>query len=337
MRHILDALIGALEEKQSVVIVAIVRSSGSAPRTSGARMLVRADGSIAGTVGGGALEGKCISKSLELYKMTDQYAELDFSLSASAVASEGMVCGGVVSVLLQKVDSSLLDTFLQLRRDFRSGLHPMLLTVLPGIGAPPQSLVYGAEAIKEFGPEFANRVGKKTGRTPFLAPSGQREVFVETLVSPGVVHLLGAGHVAFATAQLAAFADFEVVVVDDRAEFANAERYPMAREVRVVGSFDDCLGQLSPDDYVVIVTRGHLHDKEVLAQALKTKAGYIGMIGSRKKRDVVYEALSENGFNENDIKRVYSPIGLSIGADTPNEIALSIVAELVKVRAEVSY
>ncbi len=128
------------------------------------------------------------------------------------------------------------------------------------------------------------------------------------------------------------FADFELVVLDDRSEFASNERYPETREVRVVDSFDSCLEDLSANDYVVIVTHGHLHDRDVLAQALRTDAGYIGMIGSRKKRDVIYNSLRDEGFSESDLKRVYCPIGLSIGAATPNEIALSIVSELVKVR-----
>ncbi len=159
-------------------------------------------------------------------------------------------------------------------------------------------------------------------------------MFVESLVSPGVVYLIGAGHVALATAHLASFAGFDVVVMDDRSEYANQDRFPAAQKVLVLPSFDGCLRDLSSNDYVVIVTRGHIYDRDVLAQALRTKAGYIGMIGSRKKRNVIYDSLREDGFSDLDLKRVHSPIGLSIGAETPNEIALSIVAELVKARSE---
>ena len=182
--------------------------------------------------------------------------------------------------------------------------------------------------------DLRKQILKITRRAPFLIKSNEQEFFVDPLVSPGVVHLVGAGHVALATAQLASFADFEVVVMDDREEFASVERYPQANKVIVLDSFDDCLKHLSHTDFVVIVTRGHIHDRDVLAQALHTKAGYIGMIGSRRKREVVYQSLRENGFTEVDLGRVSSPIGLAIGADTPNEIALSIVAELVKVRSE---
>lgn len=120
---------------------------------------------------------------------------------------------------------------------------------------------------------------------------------------------------------------------DDRAEFANAERYPRAREVSVLDSFADCFDELGSDDYVVIVTRGHLHDRDVLAQALNTGAGYIGMIGSSRKREGVYRSLLAGGYTEDDLQRVHCPIGLAIGADTPEEIAVSIVAEMIRNRA----
>jgi len=127
---------------------------------------------------------------------------------------------------------------------------------------------------------------------------------------------------------------FPVVVVDDREEFADAGQFPEAREVRCM-PFGGVMARLPVDvhAFVVIVTRGHLYDKEVLGQALRTEARYIGMIGSRRKRDLIYKRLLEEGFTEEDLARVHSPIGLDIGAETPEEIAVSIVAELIDVRA----
>jgi xanthine dehydrogenase accessory factor len=122
--------------------------------------------------------------------------------------------------------------------------------------------------------------------------------------------------------------------MDDRAEFANRQRYPEANTIKVLDNFDNCFPELGTDDFVVIVTRGHQYDRDVLAQALKTKAGYIGMIGSKRKREAIYRSLLQEGFTELDLQRVYSPIGLDIGSDTPQEIGMSIVAELVKARAE---
>jgi len=130
--------------------------------------------------------------------------------------------------------------------------------------------------------------------------------------------------------------EFRTVVLDDRAEFANRKRFAETDEVIVLENFDNAFGGvvIDPDAYIVIVTRGHSHDKTVLAQALKTDAGYIGMIGSRTKRDTIYRALKQEGFTQTDIDRVHSPIGMDIGAETPEEIAISIVAELVRVRAK---
>ena len=335
MQHILDSLISALEQGESAVIGAIVRSSGSAPRTSGARMLVRSDGTLVGTLGGGALEGGCLAKAKELLDNsdTDTFAELYFDLTNKTAAAEGMVCGGEVSVLLQKITSALLPSFIQLRKDFSQGVHSMLVTGLPGGGSGPQMyFLHGSEDCDLLVP-LRKEILRKNRRAKFLISHEEQDYFVEPLIHPGTVYLVGAGHVALATAHLATFTDFEVVVMDDRYEFANRERYPDAREIIVLDTFADCLTGLGPDDFVVIVTRGHLHDRDVLAQALRTDAGYIGMIGSSKKRQGVYASLLEDGFTDKDLARVYSPIGISIGGDTPEEIGLSIVAEMVKVRA----
>ncbi|MDP3479495.1 MAG: XdhC family protein [Desulfoprunum sp.] len=333
MQHILDQLINTLEQGQAVVLCAIVRNLGSAPRTSGARMLVLADGTIAGSVGGGALEGDCQVKARELFQGPPSFAVLNFALNATSAAEQGMVCGGSVSVLLHRVEPVMLELFQQMRREFIRGKRPMLLTLLPQDGVPPRLLFLDSEEDGDVPAELLAEILRKSRRAPFLIEHQGREVFVEPLVYPGRVHLAGAGHVALATARIAAFVGFEVVVMDDRQEFANTDRYPEAREVRVLDSFAACLNDLGPDDYVIIVTRGHLHDREVLAQALRTGSGYIGMIGSRKKREAVYDSLRSAGFTEVDLARVHCPIGLAIGADTPEEIALSIMAELVQVRA----
>ncbi len=335
MQFVIDYLVENLEKGRSAVLGGIVRSSGSAPRTSGARMVMLADGSLKGTVGGGALEGACQAKARELFAAQEDFAELKFALNAKSAAEAGMVCGGDVDVLLQLIRPDSLEMFRRIRQEYSRGMRPMLLTFLPMNGEKPKMMPFTPEE-NDFSPELRQAILRKSRRTPFLVPLKDREVFVEPMVSPGVVYLVGAGHVALATAELADFVGFEVVVMDDRAEFANRDRYPKAREVRVLDSFSDCLSDLGPDDYVVIVTRGHLHDRDVLAQSLRTDAGYVGMIGSRSKRQAVYDALKHQGFTDSDLKRVRCPIGLTIGADTPEEIAMSIVAELVQFRAGMS-
>ena len=336
MRHILDRLIATLNQGQAAILCGIVRNYGSAPRTSGARMLVFADGSITGSVGGGALEGACCARARQLLQDSATFALLDFQLTAASAADEGMACGGSASVLLQRLDPTMLPFFQRLQSEYQGGARPMLLTTLPQDQEGPSLRLIDSRENNDITPEIRREITRKGRRAPFLLETEGREIFVEPLIHPGTVHLAGAGHVALAVAVLADFVGFEIVVMDDRLEFANRQRYPKAREVRVVPSFTDCIHSLGPDDYVVIVTRGHLHDRDVLAQALRTKAGYIGMIGSRRKRAAVYDSLRAEGFTDSDLARVHCPIGLAIDADTPEEIALSIVAEMVQTRGKMA-
>jgi len=167
------------------------------------------------------------------------------------------------------------------------------------------------------------------------APGSEYPVFLEWIQPRGTVYVFGAGHVGACVAHLAAYVDFRVVVVDDRAEFADREKIPDAHEVLVVESFATFFDQVTLDDdsYLVIVTRGHAHDRTVLGGALKTSAGYVGLIGSRRKTNLVYQALMMEGFTREDLERVHAPIGLPIGGETPQEIGVSIVAQMIEVRS----
>lgn len=334
MRFILETLTQHLKNNEQVVIGAVIQSSGSVPRSSGARMLVTKDGTLHGTVGGGAVEGQCHKVARELFETVESFRIAEFSMTATDAAEAGMVCGGAATVLLQRIGPGQLSMLTKLHEMYLQATRPVLITAIPHGGGDPYMTIFGEEPDVSSIPEsIRTSLHKKNRREPFLLSENGQDFFIEPLAHPGVVHLVGAGHVALATARLAAFAGFEVVVMDDREEFANKSRYPEASEVRVLQSFTDCVTDMGADDYVVIVTRGHVHDREVLAQSLKTEAGYIGMIGSSRKRRAVYDSLLQSGFTETDLQRVYSPIGLSIGAETPEEIGLSIVAELIQVRA----
>ena len=336
MRHIISHLLSALNRGENVVVGAIISSSGSAPRTSGARMLVLEDGTLYGTIGGGVVEGRCLKEALRLLNTNATYTELTFDLSTQSAADEGMVCGGTVSVLLHQAEPGQRDLYSRLHEALSSGLSPLLLTMLPTVDLLPQVMTYGVPDEEPLPEGLINSLPNRKRRQPFSIEYMGREVFVEPLDHPGTVHIIGAGHVALATAHLADYSGFEVVVMDDREEYANIARYPQAKEVKVLDNFDHCFADLDQDDYVVIVTRGHLHDREVLAQALKTGAGYIGMIGSSRKVKAIYSSLTEDGFTSEDLQRVHSPIGLSIGADTPEEIGISIVAQLIQVRSGIN-
>ena len=161
------------------------------------------------------------------------------------------------------------------------------------------------------------------------------EILLEPIFSEPTVYIFGGGHVSEQLSPLAKKVYFKVVVIDDREIFANRTRFPEADEV-IVSEFEKCFNQLNIDEtsYIVIVTRGHLYDGFVLKQAVKTKARYIGMIGSKRKIRTLYQNLMEEGIAKDALARVYAPIGIDINSETPEEIAVSIVAELIKVRGE---
>jgi xanthine/CO dehydrogenase XdhC/CoxF family maturation factor len=167
------------------------------------------------------------------------------------------------------------------------------------------------------------------------SPWKKMEVLLEPIFSEPTVFIFGAGHVSQQLAPLAKKVSFKVVVIDDREMFANRGRFPDADEV-IVSEFEKCFDQLNIDgsSYIVIVTRGHLYDGFVLEQAIKTNARYIGMIGSKKKIQTLYQDLMKKGIPKETLDRVYAPIGIDINSETPEEIAVSIVGELIKVRGE---
>jgi xanthine dehydrogenase accessory factor len=238
---------------QRGALATIVQTTGSIPSFESSRMLVREDGSISGTIGGGCVEADVWAAAKEVMRK-EAPRKLTFHLNNEATYDNGLICGGTV------------------------------------------------------------------------------EVFVEPILPQPAVFLFGGGHVSTAVAKAAHAAGFGVSVVDDREAFANAERFPMAQEIYT--TFDNAFEKLRPNasSYLVIVTRGHKEDMRVLAWAVRTQARYIGMIGSRRKVISVYKALEKEGYGIEEFERVFAPMGLDIGALSPEEIAVSIVAELVAVR-----
>jgi xanthine dehydrogenase accessory factor len=165
-----------------------------------------------------------------------------------------------------------------------------------------------------------------------------RRAVIDPTVNRGTALIFGAGHVGRSLVPVLSSVEFRTVILDDRQEFANRERFGSADQIVHLDSFEEAFKGVTIDErsYIIIITRGHLHDRTVLRQSLRTKAAYIGMIGSRTKRDLTYQALLDEGFTKADLERVHSPIGLSIKAETPAEIAVSIAAELIRIRAELN-
>src|SRR5437763_4942765 len=238
---------------QRGALATIVHTNGSIPSYESSRMLVREDGSMAGTIGGGCVEAEVWAAAKEVMaKETPR--KMVFHLNNEASYDNGLICGGTL------------------------------------------------------------------------------EIFVEPILPQPVACIFGGGHISMALAKSANAAGFGIVVIDDREQFANKERFPMAQEL--YASYEDAFARIHPNasSYLVIVTRGHRDDMRVLAWAVRTAARYIGMIGSKRKVLSVYQALEKEGYAPEEFARVYAPMGLDIGALSPEEIAISISAELVAVR-----
>jgi xanthine dehydrogenase accessory factor len=346
MKKLLQDIAVALAGGESIVAATIFDKSGSAPRTAGAKMAVRRDGSIAGTIGGGRLEADAIRLAGEIFASRRSRIQ-SFDLTGEDVAGMDMICGGKGEILLDYVDAADEDNqavYREAAETLACGDKAWLITAL-GDGRDHSQPARQQCLVRRDG----SLVGRFAGDRGFLAKltAGPAKISIHAevldnqrfLVEPirpaGTVYIFGAGHVSQKIAPLAGTVGFRTVVLDDRAEYASRERFPAPTELVLLASFDRLPAlAVDGDSYIVIVTRGHLHDKTILEWSLRTGAGYIGMIGSRRKRDKLYEALADQGFGENDFNRVYSPIGTNIGAETPEELAVSIVGELIKVRAE---
>jgi xanthine dehydrogenase accessory factor len=331
-----------LGEGDSLALATIVRRSGSAPRAVGSRMAVRPDGASVGSIGGGILEAR-VEELARVVCRHGQAVLKKYLLTAGEASRMGLVCGGEVQVLVQFLDAARpenLELYREITTALEAGKPARLITEIPNNFDTPGPV--GQSLTNDAGLIIGNLerdtvqalISQGAGQPRVLACQG-RHYLVESLGHPGVVYIFGAGHVSQQLAPLARKVGFRTVVLDDRQEFASRERFPAADEIMVLGSFARALEglEINADSYLVLVTRGHTHDQTVLRQALATSAGYIGMIGSRAKRDAIYAALGQDGFSRQDFERVCSPIGLAISAETPEEIAVSIVAEIIAKRA----
>ena len=340
---IFQNIVGLLRANESFVLATILHRCGSAPRDVSSRMIIRSDGSIIGTIGGGILEATVQKRAREIFSSRKTLVRR-FSLNREGPAPVGMICGGEVDFLLHYEDASQPDR-LALYEEVQAFLdarkRAWLIVRLPDSeisdGIPPTYVLKdsGAPLEAEGLPRLRELLVEVSAAQSAVVEYGEKRFFIDPLSSEGTAYIFGAGHIGQKLAELTRFVGFRTVVLDDREEFANRERLPFADEVLVLDAFEKALNGLDIDEesYLVIVTRGHAHDKTVLGQALRTKAGYIGMIGSRRKRDEIYEALLKEGITRADVDRVHSPIGLNIGAETPEEIAVSIVAEMIQARA----
>ncbi len=304
-------------------------------------MLVRADGSTLGTVGGGQMEADVLRAALETHQ-SHQAALNEYHFSGKDAADSDSICGGWLQVLIEWWDANdLLQHRIAaaLAQTAAANRKAWLVTCLPQAAtrdAQRHSLMLADGSLLGDLPEGISAEQVRDCKATSLLHSPGGDVLVDPLTSSGSAYIFGCGHVSQSLAEFTGKVHFWTVVLDDRPEFANRERFPQADEIVLLPSYEKCFAGLDIDrsSFIVIVTRGHLHDQTVLEQALRTPAGYIGMIGSRRKVILILKDLRDKGFSEADIARIRAPIGLPIGGETPEEIGISIVAEMIQERSK---
>jgi xanthine dehydrogenase accessory factor len=327
---IYDDVCRYVDDGKEGVLATVIGRSGSAPRDVGAKMFVGEDGSSFGTVGGGRLESLAYDEARSM--MHDGRARVAaVSMEGRSVEDTAMLCGGRVEILFEPVTAQRGHVYRKVRDLRKAGQRGVVVTRFAP-GAYAKSVLDGGmkvegDAIDEQTLSWA--AGLLDARRPAL----KGEVLADPVRDVSPLYIFGAGHVAQVVATIAAMADFGVTVVDDRPAFANSERFPGAERILAAdfGSAIDRLG-FTGEQYVVIVTRGHETDWRVLSRIIRMPVVYAGMIGSRRKVGIICERLREEGADEAAISRIHAPIGIPINAETPQEIAISIVAELVAAR-----
>lgn len=350
MNTLISYILEDLRKGQPIALATILTRNGSTPRTAGAEMIIRPDATIAGTIGGGRSEAETIALAAEVHQIRRSIVK-EFHMTGKDAAVSDMICGGSQQVLIEYLDSSdpaWLSEYEMLAAAVEQRKRAWVLIPLDGADRHAVFVAGGQHHISAVAEDPLEVVGgdviRWNGKEVDLGNIHQPDVltvdgtacFIQPVDPYGTVYLFGGGHVALQTAKVADLVGFRVVVLDDREEFITAERYPMASDRVLVSDFETCFDHLQMDanSYLVIVTRGHLNDHVVLRQALKTDAVYIGMIGSKRKCLTIYNALKEEGFSQADIDLVHGPIGIEIEADSPEEIAVSIVGELIQIRSK---
>ncbi|MDP6132599.1 MAG: XdhC family protein [Dehalococcoidia bacterium] len=347
MKEVIQGAVDLLKEGQPCVLATVVRTKGSTPQKPGAMLLVRPDGTGEGTLGGGCVEGDIWFAAKEILRLGGGPEFKDYLLNEDVAARDGLVCGGTMYFYLELLvePSDFLTIGSEILGAYSGGNPVSLATV---VNSPSGVASRGAKLLVRIdgsttgtlgSSELDTRIGEiarrmaDLGSAESIIDDAGTEVFVEGFTTPPTLVMVGGGHVGKATADLAHTLGYRVFIVDDRPEFANPERFPYAEQVIVV-PYDKMSDSLSinVNSFVVVATRGHRYDDMALESALDTRARYIGLLGSRRKTLMIYQRLVRQGTPVERIKEVHSPIGLNIGALTPEEIAVSIMSEITMVR-----
>ncbi len=344
-----------IAEGETLAIATIVSKLGSTPREVGAKMVVAASGEILGTVGGGCGEAEVRREAVQVIR-SRRPAMVRVELMDDIESDSPAVCGGILNVFVDPwwkdeaaLCQKLTDGLLQVAAD---GSAAVLATVLEAENCSDVAsgnkclirdgvLLAGSfqnrdllKAVLEQAEIWLRREESRQVTLDLPGTSGKAEVFFEVMPAVRKAIIVGAGHLAIPLVKFAKILGFHVTVIDDRVLYANRERFPDADEVLVGDMAETLRGiEITPQTYIVLITRGHQFDEPCLREVIHSPAKYIGMIGSKRRVKACFIRFrDEEGIPEELLKRVYAPIGLDIKAESPEEIALSIISEMVKVR-----
>jgi xanthine dehydrogenase accessory factor len=316
---------------ERISVATVIRVIGSAPRPVGAKMIVSSEGRMAGSVSGGCVETTVYEEMMDVLE-GGRARILHFGITDDMIWDVGLACGGTIDVLVQELDDALVDALVQ---RLESGEACALVSTASGDALGHTSLVTAdGLALGSSSPQVvATAQEMLQSRAEFglthEVPSHEA-VFIEPFLAPPVLIIVGGVHTAIPLTRFAKELDFHVIIVDPRAKFANHERFPAADEVLLEWP-DEALAHLEVDNatYIVLLTHDPKIDEPTLASALQTQAAYIGAIGSRGTHAARFERMAKHGVTAEQLRRVYAPIGLDLGGRTPEETALSIMAEVI--------
>ena len=363
MKDIYSEAVELSEKEQPFALATVVHTSGSTPQKSGAKALFLPHGEIRGTIGGGCLEAESRLRALDAIRSGERLL-FDLHLDDDFGWDDGLICGGTAKIFIDPRADKSAPLLRQLTQAMEAKQRVALATV---VDAPDPNLI-GARALihadgsltgdlkdKELcdaisarvsvlfekaleKPEFFHFPSHRDGnghdarRNPELVRA-QYAIYIELFLPQPTLLIAGAGHIGATLARLASLCDFDVTLVDDRPDLCNPQRVPEAHCVCADIVETSRNFPVTPDTFIIIVTRGHRHDAQVLREVIHAPARYVGMIGSRRKIALIYKEMVEEGIaSEGDLQRVHSPIGLQIGSLLVPEIAVSILAELIAVR-----
>lgn len=346
MESVFKEAIELSRREEPFAIATVVHTKGSTPQKPGSKLLVRQDGSAVGTLGGGCVEGDIWFAAKEILRNGSGPEYRDYYLNEEIAARDGLVCGGTMYFFIEPVREAA--RFAQLAGrivDAYGGGSPLAVATL--IKSPEEEEVGNKLIMLEDGAahgtvgrpqldglaEAKARELMEQGKCAHMTTQQGDELFIEAYTSPATLILMGGGHISKSVAPLAKMLGLRLFVLDDRREFANLERFPDAEAVAVAGYAHGLENfPVNKNTAIVIATRGHNFDDLALESAARSDAGYVGLVGSKRKVILIYEELLKRGLPLERIENIHAPIGMDIKARTPAEIAISIMAEVVQWR-----